>query len=113
LPDTGIALIEFLIGVPIFRMEFPKLAATFAALLTAPVRDLLTVFIVEFAALPIEFMAEVVALLIVFIAEFVAAPIDFILLLIGFPIELAAPRDFIPLLDPILGDLGAEFMTSN
>jgi len=104
---------EFLMGVPIFCMEFPKFAATVAALLTAPVRDLLTVFIVEFAALPIEFMAEVVALPIEFMAFVVAAPIDFILLLIGFPIELATPRDFVPLLVPILGDLGAEFMTSN
>ena len=91
-------------------MEFPKLAATVAALLTAPVRDLFTVFIAEVVALPIEFIAEVVALPIEFIAEFVAAPIDFMPLLIGFPIEFAAPRDFIPLFDPILGDLGAEFI---
>jgi hypothetical protein len=79
----------------------PKLEATFAALFTAPVIDLLTLFNVLFAAFPIEFIAEVVALPIELRVEFVAAPSDFILLLIGLPI------------DPILGDFGAVFMTSN
>jgi hypothetical protein len=95
---TGIALIEFLMGVPIFRMELPKFAAIFAALFAAPVSDLLTLLIVELAALPIEFTAFVVALLIEFMADAVAVPSDFILLFMGLPI------------DPMLGDFGAEFI---
>jgi hypothetical protein len=82
-------------------MELPKFEATFAALFTAPVMDLLTLLNVLFAAFPIEFSAEVVALLIELRVEFVVAPRDFILLLLGLPIE------------PILGDFGAVFMTSN
>ena len=84
-----------------FRIELPKFEATFAALFTAPTTDLLTLLNVLFAAVPIEFSAEVVALPIEFIVEEVAVPRDFILLLRGFPI------------DPILGDFGAVFMTSN
>jgi len=89
-------------GVPIFRIELPKLEATFAAELTAPAIDLFTLFIVELAALPREFIAEVVAF-----------PKDLIPSLIGFPIEfivyVVALFTGFPM-DPILGDLGAEFI---